>query len=308
MHVLKGATTAYILGSIASDDISLNEVQQKLVDALQTHSEMACLQQESDSRLLRELSPVRRNLLDWISFSPDETVLELGGHTGILTQLLCERCRAVESVIASEADAYVNAVRNQAAPDLRIHLRVEAAAFPKEEYDTVVLAGADRTLHRSIFPEQDDMAYDRFLALAYDCLKPQGRLLLAVSNRLGLQYWSGKTDACSPSLFGSILGETGEQEEYCFSKKRLLAMLEMAGFGHAECYYPVPDYYFPAQIFSDRYLPQVGDIRPASAHYDSIRYQLFDEKKAFDTICEDGLFDQFANSFLVVCRKGGGAK
>lgn len=332
MRILENVTTEYPLsndGSTAS--VRLNDVQQALVDAIRNHTELDCLQNNTDTYLLQELSPIRQNLLDWISFSSNKTVLELGGKTGILTELLCKRCGMVTSVVASESDAYVNAARNGNWENLQIRLCVEENGQDNwddkaNSFNIVTLIGADVELCQGIFSNEnttftdaptsqsksiDDAAnnhcsqYMRLLALAHDYLKPHGRLILAVNNRLGIQYWSGKTDICSPALFSSVQGDTEGQAEYCFAKKQLSSMLKKTGFEALQFYYPVPDYRYPTQIFSDDYLPQVGDIRPTSAHYDDIRYQLFDEKKAFDSLCEDGLFDVFANSFLVLCSKGG---
>lgn len=341
MRILENATTEYSLGGSSSAPaaaVHLSDVQQTLVDAIRNHTEMECLQGNSNVYLLQELSPIRQNLLDWIPFSSEETVLELGGKTGILTEFLCKRCGMVASVVASETDAYVNAARNENARNLQIRLCGGRDAqsnsdengisnpSPKDGFDTVTLIGADIELQQGIFsngnatitdapaPQSNNIAdttnnhrnqYMRLLALAHHYLTPHGRLILAVNNRLGIQYWSGKTDSCSPSLFGSVQGDTEEQTEYCFSKKQLISMLEETGFASMQFYYPVPDYLYPTQIFSDDYLPQVGEIRPTSAHYNAIRYQLFDEKKAFDALCEDGLFDVFANSFLILCSKGG---
>lgn len=322
MQILENATTEYSLNNddsaasaVSASSVQLTDVQQTLADAIRNHTEMECLQNNTDTYLLRELSPIRQNLLDWISFSDTETVLELGGKTGILTALLCKHCKAVTSVVASEADAYLNALRNENTGGLQIRVCASssaAAAFPSSNFDTVTLIGADLNLHREIFTDKNsstandlDAQYSQLLTLAYEYLKPNGRLILAINNRLGIQYWSGKTDSCSPALFSSVQGDTEGQTEYCFSKKQLVSMLKKTGFESMRFYYPVPDYLYPTQIFSDDYLPQVGDIRPTSSHYDDIRYQLFDEKKAFDSLCEDGLFDVFANSFLVLCSKGG---
>ena len=55
------------------------------------------------------------------------------------------------------------------------------------------------------------------------------------------------------------------------------------------------------EIYSGDRLPGAGDIAESSPVYDSNRYEVFDEKKAVDNICEDGLFEMFANSYLIIC-------
>ena len=65
-------------------------------------------------------------------------------------------------------------------------------------------------------------------------------------------------------------------------------------------YYPMPDYKLPSVIYSDRYLPKKGDLTGMPALYDYPEYLLMDVGAAYDAVCEDGQFENFANSFLVI--------
>lgn len=309
-YKVEGVTVSY-----GGEDISekLSPRQKLLHDILYEKKEQEYLQQnankaEKNGYLLRALSPIRQNLLEWIEFEEDADVLELGGGTGIITEMLCRRCARVTSVVSDVGDAYINAVRNRGKSHLRIMVPdgdVSPDGIRSKAYDAVIMVGAEHKLFAALFGSEaatDAVGeFSKLLTLANTCLKEGGRLVLAVNNRLGLQYWAGKTDACSPEIGDCLMG-TASWREYCFSKNRLSDLLETAGFSRATYYYPVPDYLYADQIFSGDYLPGVGDIRPASSHYDSERYQFFDEKKVFDTLCEDGCFEMFANSFLVLCE------
>ena len=68
-------------------------------------------------------------------------------------------------------------------------------------------------------------------------------------------------------------------------------------------YYPYPDYKLPMAIYSDKFLPSLGDLRNNMRNFDGDRVILFDEGKAFDNIIENGLFPEFSNSFLVIAYK-----
>ena len=85
-----------------------------------------------------------------------------------------------------------------------------------------------------------------------------------------------------------------------FSRNTLDKMLRQTGFRENDFYYPMPDYKLPREVYSDSYLPGPGSIRNTAVAYDRDRFLFFDESKAFDAICEDGLFPQFANSFLII--------
>lgn len=47
-----------------------------------------------------------------------------------------------------------------------------------------------------------------------------------------------------------------------------------------------------------------GSIRGTCTAYDRDRYELMDENLCYDSVCEDGLFPQFANSFLIISEEG----
>ena len=317
--------------------------QERLAAILQGGTDIELLlQSEQDAYFLYHLSQLRRNLLDWIALSPDETVLELDGQTGVLTTLLAEHSRHVTTVVTDEVEAWLQAIRCERFDHVAIRMPhssndksatapsiynddissadvsdtqkdnvglTESTASPNPcvLYDMVTLIGARHALYDCLFSSDARMddayaQYARLLALAHDSLRPGGRLLLAVNNRLGLQYLSGKIDACCHQLYDTLQNDVDEQDEYCLSKPRLETLLTDAGFTELKFYYPTPDYLFPTAIYSDSYLPAVGELRPTSVHYGRERYQLFDERKVFDSFCEEGLYDLFANSYLVIAK------
>ncbi|MNM71025.1 hypothetical protein D3C81_826750 [compost metagenome] len=83
-------------------------------------------------------------------------------------------------------------------------------------------------------------------------------------------------------------------------------MLNEVGFNEMEFYYPIPDYKLPTQIFSDRYLPKVGDLDKESPSFDADQIISFHEYFVYNNLIKDKQFDYFANSFLVFCKSGEG--
>ena len=77
--------------------------------------------------------------------------------------------------------------------------------------------------------------------------------------------------------------------------------------GQASFYYPLPDHKLPTAIYSDGYLPVKGELPSLSAEYERSRYQLFSEEAVIDALGAVGVFHPFANSYLVILRKGHGA-
>ncbi|MBR1629508.1 MAG: hypothetical protein IJ679_09665 [Lachnospiraceae bacterium] len=305
----------------------LTSKQALLCDIFINQRENTTLEESTDPYYLKHLSPIRWNLLEWMNFSGDEAILEIGGSTGLMTQFFCEKARKVISVVEDSGEAYVNGIRNRSYKNLSIctpkvesipeysqwteEIYMESLEGCAESFNLVAMIGVGESVLsylNTICSKKEDsgtiadpfLSALKFAALA---LKSNGRLILALNNRIGLQYFAGKTDAACPHLFDSIQKNRESRQEYSFTKNRLDAMLESAGFQNLEYFYPVPDYLYPSMLYSDRYLPKAGDVRPTSTHYDQERYQFFDEKKAFDSLCEDGLFDVFANSFLVLAER-----
>ena len=141
-------------------------------------------------------------------------------------------------------------------------------------FDYVVMAGSLK------------MPYEAQINRAKSLLKPGGTLMVAVDNRLGLKYKSGV-----------------KPDETCLLKTELTELLCSASDGKCgklEYYYPMPDYRLPVTIYSDEHLPAKGELAHAVLAYDYPEYIRFDPGKFFDEICEAGLFEAFANSFLAI--------
>ncbi len=85
-----------------------------------------------------------------------------------------------------------------------------------------------------------------------------------------------------------------------FSKNGLTKLAKDSGLPETVFYYPYPDYKLPLQIYSDDYLPRQGELINNLRNFDADRMIIFDESKVYDGLIEDGMFDIFSNSFLVL--------
>ena len=85
-----------------------------------------------------------------------------------------------------------------------------------------------------------------------------------------------------------------------FSKKELEKLLKKTGFKDNEFYYPYPDYKLPNIIYSDEYLPKLGELNNNFRNFDEDRMILFNETEVFNSIIEAELFPEMSNSFIVV--------
>lgn len=114
-----------------------------------------------------------------------------------------------------------------------------------------------------------------------------------------MKYWAGCTEDHFGTYFEGLEGYTNTEGVRTFSRQEWEKMIRAVGM-KAEFFYPYPDYKFPTAIYSDRYLPNKGELNLNRRNFDRARVELFDEAKVYDTLIEDGLFPVFSNSFLIL--------
>ena len=233
--------------------------------------------------LLYALSSQRELLLEWYDFEPEAEVLQVGADYGALTGLFRSSVRAVtvlddtESALETVRQRYPGAANIYYRKDSLAGYAAEACAEGKK-YDYVIFAG---TL---------TAPYEKHIHEAKSLLKPEGILIVASANALGMKYFAGTVE-----------------EENALTKRQLTELLcgdretqSMADeSGALKFYYPMPDYKTPVSIYSDAYLPKKGDLTRVTPAYDYPPYHLMEQGEKFDTVCEAGLFDLYANSYLV---------
>ena len=233
--------------------------------------------------LLYALSSQRELLLEWYDFEPEAEVLQVGADYGALTGLFRSSVRAVtvlddtESALETVRQRYPGAANIYYRKDSLAGYAAEACAESKK-YDYVIFAG---TL---------TAPYEKHIHEAKSLLKPEGILIVASANALGMKYFAGTVE-----------------EENALTKRQLTELLcgdretqSMADeSGALKFYYPMPDYKTPVSIYSDAYLPKKGDLTRVTPAYDYPPYHLMEQGEKFDTVCEAGIFDLYANSYLV---------
>lgn len=249
--------------------------------------------------VLYHLSPIRHNILEWYDFDKNASILEIGAGCGAISGLFCQKLDRVVALDLSKKRSLINANRNKRYKNLEIIVANFEDVAIDEKFDYVSLIGV---LEYAIYYIDSPKPFVDMLKKVKEFLKPGGKLLLAIENKYGLKYWAGATEDHTGNLFDGIQGYENVERVRTFSKGSLEKLLREAGFEKCDFYYPYPDYKLPLEIFSEESIPQKGDIKTAAPSYDRDRISLFNEVQAFDSICEDGLFEEFANSFLVIAK------
>lgn len=249
--------------------------------------------------VLYHFSHVRENILSWLPFTGEESVLEIGSGCGAVTGALCARAKKVTCIELSRKRSMINAKRHKNCENLTILLGnfQEIEKNLKEQYDYITLIGVFEYGENYI---DSDSPFVDFLKTVATHLKPGGKIVLAIENRFGLKYWAGCTEDHFGTLFEGLEGYPVTSGVKTFTKKELSAILEKAGGLKASWYYPFPDYKLPAAIYSDRRLPQKGELNRVETNYDRLRLQLFQESPVYDSLLDNDLFPEFSNSFLLL--------
>lgn len=277
-----------------------DDIEEKLLNICKSGSREAVLRESGLWPVLYHLSDIRGNILEWYPFEKDASVLEIGSGCGAVTGCLCRKAGYVVGIELSKRRALINAYRNRECKNLKIIVGNLMEINLERKFDYITLVGVLEYAGSYI---GGDSPYEDMLAKAKEYLKPGGKIMIAIENKMGLKYLNGAKEDHIGRPFAGIENYRGISGVRTFSKPELCGLLKRAGIDNYKFYYPVPDYKLPDSVYSDWYMPQTGDIRTWGKNYDSVRVALYNEGIAFDQVCRDGKFDYFSNSFLVICNE-----
>ena len=271
---------------------------------------------------LYHLSKIRQNLLDWYEFDGDAKLLEIGAECGALTGLFSKKVAQVVAFDEDEDKCAVNRARFSGNDTVTVVSSAEyvdrpdlAASDAKSEDDAKGAKSSGKSDGKkkdaaskiksaitktkkaiSKKPEKYDYVTiigkftDEKLEMAVDHLASKGKIIIAVDNKFGLKNW---TTAVRPNL-----ATKDEIVEKALEKKLKLT----------STYYPVPDFTFPLEVYSEYNLPKEGAIRTAAPEFEQDKTLLMDEPTAFSEMIREGRFDEYANSYILIFEKKGGRK
>ena len=245
-----------------------------------------------------QLSSLRTGLLSWYPFREDAQVLEIGAGFGALTGLLCDRCAGVTATERSAHRASAIARRWESKENLHVYAGEWSEISFGKKFDYIVITGI---MERACGGSSDRNDYARYLKKASALLKEDGRLLLAVDNRLGLRYFCGAKESHGGNAFAGISHYPSGTRGYSFSREELKDILNRAGFSQHQFYYPLPDYKMPQLIYSDDYLPEQNLKERLIPYYLDHTTLVASEQELYQDVVENGTFPFFANSFFVEC-------
>lgn len=278
----------------ASEDALL-----ELVQKLPEQEYPQAIREACSWEVLYHLSDLRENIVEWMPMDKSMKVLEVGSGCGAITGSLARKAGSVTCVDLSRKRSLINAYRHKDCDNVTIHVGNFSDIEPElgQDYDYVCLIGVFEYGQSYI---GGDTPFTDFYKIIKKHVKPGGRVVIAIENKLGLKYWAGCREDHVGTFFAGLEDYPEGGAARTFSRSGLEKILKECGEEEIHFYYPYPDYKFMTMLYSDRYLPKVGELSSNLRNFDRDRMLLFDEKRVFDMLIREGLFAQYSNSFLVV--------
>ena len=248
----------------------------------------------------------RADLLRPLSHLLKGVVLEIGAGCGAISRYLGETAAHVVALEGSPRRAAIARRRCQDLDNLQVVAAHAMAFTPIMRFDAVVLVGVLE--YSRCFIDAPDPV-QAMLAHCKSFLRPDGVLIVAIENQLGLKYFGGAPeDHVSVPFFG-INDSYSERSVVTFGKQELTCRLAQAGLVGARFYYPFPDYKMPATVMTQEGAGDPSEAMQnvaASLNARSINLPYsrpFSEERAWPLLLRNGLLGDLANSFLVVARE-----
>lgn len=295
-----GVTLRY--DDYSGQDLYVDGSEEKLLQIAQNYTPDQydrIIKKESSWPILYHLSHIRGNIVEWLPIDKSDDVLEIGAGCGAITGVLAKKAGSVDCIELSNQRSLINAHRNSDLDNINILVGnfQDIEKKLEKKYAYITLIGVLEYAQSYI---QGENPYHVFLNMLKKHLLPGGKVVVAIENKFGLKYWAGCKEDHLGMYYKSLEGYGDTQSVCTFSRDELMKIAAECGYDDVAIYYPYPDYKLPLSIYSDDFLPKVGELTNNYRNFDGDRIVSFNESKVFDEIIKDGKFPFFSNSFLMI--------
>ena len=221
---------------------------------------------------------ISKNILEWYPFEEEADVLEIYKETSILEKV----------------DKKIN-LKKLELEELK-ELNGQNSRL-EGKYDYITLIGTYEYAP-TIF--EGEKPYSTFLKVLKNHLKPNGKILLAIDNRLGIKYYTGAKSKHYERIFEGIESEVRKAKPNLLIKREIEKYIKEAEFENYKFYYPLSDYNNANSIFTDEFIPKSNHSKILyPVNYEEGSIVVYNEVNAMKQICDNGKFAEFTNSYLI---------
>lgn len=255
----------------------------------------------------------RANLLRPISELFQGRVLEIGAGCGAISRFAGEFGAEVIALEGSHARARIAAERCRDLPNVNVVCDRFDLFTVEERFDTILLIGV-LEYARIFSPGDQGDPVQWMLESAKKLLAPEGCLIVAIENKLGLKYFAGCSEDHIGVPFYGVEGLYQAKEAVTFGRKELTQRFSVAGLTTQKLLLPFPDYKIPEIILDADACEQSGfDTASflglsAGRDYAGPAPLAFSQALAWQALADNGVVPDLSNSFLFVCSAGADAK
>lgn len=280
-----------ILSSVTDKGVHSEELAKHQVDWSTTYYFSA-----KRSNLLRPFEPM---------FRSGRRVLELGCGCGALSRYLAECGCGLCAVEGSLRRASIAALRCSDLPNA--HFVVDNILSLPEglgTFDVITLVGVLEYACRFGGPN----AAVELLRVARSHLAPDGKLVVALENKLGLKYFAGVPEDHTCRRWDGVTDSYAREGVKTYSRKELVELLQAAGFTSLAQYIPIPDYKLPVMVITPEGIEKSRTEGAFAGYLGKYRREfetapVFDMKGAWRSIVKAGLIHEMADSFLFLASE-----
>ena len=244
----------------------------------------------------------RTNILRPINFDKSLRVLDVGAGTGVMSRYVAERGARVVALEGDSMRAELASLRCEG-------LNVDVQCRSVEDFDDT--EGFDLILVIGVleYANNHPDGSSGFLEKLSQLLNPDGALVIAIENQMGLAYWMGANEDHLNEPWVGLEGYVSTDSVKTFSKPALSSLLANAGFKHQNWLYPFPDYKLPLTILSDLAYMENDRVdlidQLVGSPVDRSRsgvLPFFDTRALHRQVIDSDMGQDMSNSFLVICR------
>lgn len=270
------------------------------VSILSPELAMAC----KDWVTLYHFSSIRANLLrPFEAQLHNAQVLEIGAGCGAITRYLGEAGAEVLALEGSVRRASIARARTRDLPNVNLVAEDFQLFETEARFDVITLIGVLE--YAALYTQGPDPALE-MLKKVKSFLKPDGKLIIAIENQLGLKYFAGSAEDHIGIPFYGVEGRYRHDQVRTFGRQQLRERILSAGFSQTRLLLPLPDYKLPVSIVAEEAL--------ANSSFDSAiffsmntandpqkpRFPYFVQELVWPEIVRNGIAADLSNSFLFV--------